>query len=92
MNLGDDIRNYYEQLVLDYFHAQELYLRYDDEFMADLCCLVLNKLPPRYIRNAVDMAFFLSSQERAEMDKRVAETVEESLTFLNERVKKEEAE
>lgn len=89
MHLGDDIRNYYEQLVVDYFQAQELYLRYDEDFMADLCCLVLNRLPPRYIRNAVDMAFFLSSQERAEMDKRVADTVDESLKLLLERVKKE---
>lgn len=87
MNLNDDIRNYYEQLVVDHIYAQGMHLRYDEEFIADLCCLVLNRLPPRYIRYAVDMAFFLSSQERQDMDKLVADTVQSGLTFLEQRRK-----
>lgn len=89
MDLFDEIKNYYEQLVTDYFNAQALHTKYDADFLADLFCLTLNKLPPRYIRYAVDMAFFLTSQERAEMEQRVADTVNEYLVFLEARYAKE---
>ncbi len=92
MNLNDDIRNYYEQLVVDHIYAQGMHLRYDEEFIADLCCLVLNKLPPRYIRYAVDMAFFLSTQERQDMDTLVSKTVQSGVTFLEQRRKGDEEE
>lgn len=85
MSVTDDIRNYYEQIVVDHIYAQDIHLRYSKEFIADLCCLVLNKLPPRYIRYEVDMAFFLSQQERADMNERVKETVQSVLTYLDQR-------
>ncbi len=89
MSVNDDIRNYYEQLVVDHIYAQGIHLRYGKEFIADLCCLVLNKLPPRYIRYEVDMAFFLSQQERADMNARVKETVQSVLTYLEQRQKED---
>lgn len=82
MAFGSEIHNYYEQLVADEIYAQGMHLRYEDAFIADLSCLVLNQLPPRYIRYMVDMAFFLTSQEREEMRVNVAEKVQSALTFL----------
>lgn len=92
MNLIDGIRNYYEHLVAEHINAQDLHLRFDNELLADLCCLVLNKLPPRYIRYEVDMAFFLSVEERQEMNQRVAETVQSVLLYLEQRQKEYPAE
>ncbi|CUS49466.1 MAG: late competence development protein ComFB [Idiomarinaceae bacterium HL-53] len=85
MKLNDDIHNYYEHLVVDHIQALGLHQRFDDEFLADLCCLVLNQLPPRYIRYEVDMAFFLSADKRMEMDMQVQDAVDKGVKFLEKR-------
>ena len=90
MKINDDIHNYYESLVVDQLQAQGLHEKYDDEFLADLICLVLNQLPPRYIRYEVDMAFFLSAAKRMEMDMQVQEAVEKGVKFLEKRKESEQ--
>lgn len=85
MKINDDIHNYYESLVVDHIQTQGLHEKYDDEFLADLICLVLNQLPPRYIRYEVDMAFFLSAAKRMEMDMQVQDAVEKGVKFLEKR-------
>ncbi|RUO78778.1 competence protein ComFB [Idiomarina tyrosinivorans] len=87
MNYSDDIHNYYERLVGDRIEELELQRRYDQDFLADLCCLVLNQLPPRYIRHEVDMAFFLPPSKRLDMEMQVHKAVNEALEFLTERNK-----
>lgn len=85
MKLNDDIHNYYEHVVVDHIEALGLQERFDSEFIADLCCLVLNQLPAKYIRYEVDMAFFLSKDQRLEMDKQVQEAVAKGVDFLVQR-------
>lgn len=79
MNLNLDIQNYYEHLVTEAVKQRRLPERYDDEFLADLCCLVLTKLPARYFRHDVDMAYFLTSAERQVMDELVTSAIEQGL-------------
>jgi hypothetical protein len=38
----------------------------DPGLLADVACVALNRLPPRYIRHAVDLHFYLPAHERAE--------------------------
>lgn len=81
MRLDNNIHNYYEHLVLDYINthfAEE----FSDNFIADLICLTLNHLPPRYIRHEVDMAFYLPQSERMAMEFQVEKALKTSLTFL----------
>lgn len=85
MKLDDDIHNYYEHLVTDQIVALGLDKSAEADYLADLCCLVLNQLPPKYIRHEVDMSFFLSQKERIEMEKSVKKAVEESMTFLKDK-------
>ena len=59
MKISDDIHNYYEKLVMQYFVSANFDDKYDDEFISDLTCVVLNQLPTRYIRHEVDMSFYL---------------------------------
>lgn len=73
----DSIHNYYETLVV-----RELIQTFvedirniDEDYLQDIACIALNMLPSRYVRHDVDMAFFLSTTERAEMDKSVKEAV-----------------
>jgi hypothetical protein len=83
MRLSEDVHNYYEKLVVDYFTELKLEQRYDAEFMADLTCIVLNQLPPRYIRHEVDMSFYLPASERFEMESKVKAAYLKALEFMN---------
>ncbi|CAM3713837.1 late competence development ComFB family protein [Rheinheimera salexigens] len=82
MNLHDDIHNYYEKMLLDHLVELGLDKSQDAEYLADLCCISLNLLPPRYIRYAVDMAFYLPQNERIEMEIKVKEAVARGQEFL----------
>ena len=73
----DSIHNYYETLVV-----RELIQTFvedirdiDEDYLQDIACIALNMLPSRYVRHDVDMAFFLTTSERAEMDLSVKEAV-----------------
>ena len=82
MRISNDIHNYYENLVMAQFVALKLEDSYDEDFIADLTCVVLNQLPTRYIRHEVDMAFYLPASERFEMESKVKEAVSKALEFM----------
>ncbi|AWB67188.1 competence protein ComFB [Saccharobesus litoralis] len=84
MKLHDDIHNYYEKLVVDKLTKEGLADNKDTDFIADLCCLILNQLPPKYIRYEVDMAFYLPQAERLQMEMNVDQALKSALRFLNE--------
>lgn len=86
MKISDDIHNYYENLVLQYFEELKVEENYDSDFVADLTCIVLNQLPTRYIRHEVDMAFYLPASERFEMESKVKVAVNKALDFMKSRV------
>ena len=84
MILSDEIHNYYEKLVLQHFSAAKFEEKYSSDVISDLLCIVLNQLPPRYIRHEVDMAFYLSSSERLEMDNNVATAINMAISSVKE--------
>jgi hypothetical protein len=59
---------------------------HDVDVLADIACVALNKLPPRYIRNAVDMNFFMSKEDRAKMDAAVDAAVTFAFRFMQSRL------
>ncbi len=81
----EEFHNYYEQLVRDQIASQLGDQELDADTLADIACVALNHLPPRYIRYDVDMAFYLSPKEREEMEQKVIEAVQESTRFVIER-------
>ncbi|WP_026375549.1 late competence development ComFB family protein [Aestuariibacter salexigens] len=85
MKLDDDIHNYYEHLVLERIEALGLSKTKDADYLADLCCLALNQVPPRYIRFEVDMAFYLPQNERHQMEMNVIEAVDKAIKYLNDK-------
>ncbi|GAB3004359.1 late competence development ComFB family protein [Psychrosphaera aestuarii] len=89
MQLSTDIHNYYEKLVIDYIAYNKLDDKYSEEFIADMCCIVLNQLPSKYIRHEVDMAFYLPQAERYEMEMQVREAIGRALEFMNSRENRE---
>ena len=92
MKLDDDIHNYYEHLVLEKIEALGLNQNGTADYLADLTCLVLNQLPPRYIRFEVDMAFYLPQSERRQMEMNVSHAVNNACKYLDAHPKDETTE
>ena len=83
----DSIHNYYERLVVDLLASKQGEFELTTDEIADVACVALNRLPPRYIRHDVDMAFYLSPDEYHETEKKVEAAVKEAVTFVKERAK-----
>lgn len=82
------IHNYYERAVFnEVFDQMQQYphLQHNDDVLADVACVALNRLPPRYIRHDVDLAFFQTERERADSERAVREAVEFAFGFVQAR-------
>jgi hypothetical protein len=55
------------------------------DLLADVACVALNRVPPRYIRHDVDLAFFLTERERADNERAIADAVEQAYAFVQAR-------
>lgn len=84
MKLDDDIHNYYEHLVLQRIDTLGLNKAKGEDYLADLCCLALNQIPPRYIRFEVDMSFYLAQSERQQMEMNANNAVNQAISFLDQ--------
>ncbi|MDP7593249.1 MAG: late competence development ComFB family protein [Litorilituus sp.] len=82
MKISDDIHNYYEKIVMHHFAVAKFNEKHDDDYLADLTCVVLNQLPTRYIRHEVDMAFYLPASERFEMENKVKKAISKAVEFM----------
>lgn len=81
----DTVHNYYEHLVIAQLLSVSERASKDPEFLADVSCVALNRLPPRYVRHDVDMTFFLSPTELKEIDDKIAKAVKEALEYVETR-------
>ena len=80
------LRNYYEHPVVDAVMAvAHQYPALDEDLLPDVACVALNRLPTRYIRHQVDLAFYLTEKERAENEKLVNEAVGYAFEFVQAR-------
>jgi len=85
--MDNNIHNWYEKLVRERlaemsdgggFGTAQI----DDETLSDIACVALNRLPPRYVRHAVDMSFYMSGQEQAEMNSRVQSAINDAVQYV----------
>lgn len=82
------IRNHNERAVCDTVLAmapQFPGVASNDELLADVACVALNRLQPRYIRHEVDFSFYLSEKERHESERLVHDAVEFAFGFVQAR-------
>jgi len=86
------IHNFYEHLVIDYLQAEILpkHTEQPTDFFLDVACFSLSKLPSRYMRHEIDMAFYLESEERAKMMDEVKKTVDDAVIYITENFNKDE--
>ncbi len=71
----DTVHNYYERLVFNEIKEHYTDKIEDENTLADMACLALNRLAPRYIRYDIDMSFYMSGAEHLEIEKRVSKAV-----------------
>ncbi|MDH3210058.1 MAG: late competence development ComFB family protein [Burkholderiaceae bacterium] len=83
----ESVNNYYERPVFE--AIANIAPRFADsaqpESLADVACVALNRLPPRYIRHEADMAFYLTDVERADIERAVDEAVSYAFQFVQAR-------
>lgn len=61
----EQVHNYYERLVIErVVLLAERHATFNQDMLADVCCVALNRLPPRYIRHDVDLVFYMPEAER----------------------------
>lgn len=78
------VHNYYERLVTESILYSSTRAQQDPDFLADVSCVALNHLPPRYIRHDVDMSFFMSPVERQETSDKVQQAVDHAIEFVTQ--------
>jgi hypothetical protein len=82
----ESVRNYYEDAV---FHevteraSAFPALANNPELLADVACVALNRITPRYIRNQVDMTFYLDGKERLRNQALVKSAVDAAFRFVD---------
>ncbi|MDG6779070.1 late competence development ComFB family protein [Thiomicrorhabdus sp. zzn3] len=71
----ESVHNYYERLVFNEISEKYQRRELDADQLADVACVALNMIPPRYIRHAIDMSFYSYGNEHEEMEKKAKEAV-----------------
>jgi Late competence development protein ComFB len=82
------VRNHTERTVFDAVarHADAYPgIGHNPELLADVACVALNRLPPRYIRHEVDMAFYQTDRERLDAEQALQEAVDFAFGFVQAR-------
>ena len=84
----DSIHNHYEHAVFDAVLAAAPRFPHlgDPQIQADVACVALNRLPPRYIRHDIDFSFYLTERERAENEAAITEAVDFAYQFVQAKV------
>ena len=80
----DNIHNHYEKLVFDEVLEQQSASGkvFDEGVLEDVVCVALNNLPARYVRYSIDIAFYLTAQERELMAKLVHNAVKDAFELV----------
>ncbi len=82
----ENVHNYYEKLVREEIGRQlksdNKAKAVDDAALEDIGCVALNHLPPRYVRHDVDLIFYLTPEERRQMDGAVQTAVTQAITLV----------
>lgn len=83
MSLRDAIDNFYERLVLDAIDATRQEGDTTD-YLTDVMCVALNRLPNRYYRHSIDMMFYLADEELKTMKEKSLAEVTAARDFVRE--------
>ncbi len=81
------VHNYNDRLVYDQISRSITAEQENTNFIADVACVTLNRLPPRYVRHDVDMTFYLSPVELQNILNNIEKEVLAAIKFVDSRNK-----
>ena len=82
----DEIHNLQEQAVFAAVaEIAPTYPHFDFGLMADVGCVALNRVAPRYVRHTVDFTFYQTAQERENDQRAIDEAVRYAFEFVQAR-------
>jgi len=77
------IHNHHERAVYEEVLVQAKIRRsVEPRLLADIACVALNQLSPRYIRHDVDFNFYLTAAERQHNEQQVRDAVAYAFDFV----------
>lgn len=82
MGISEQIHNFNEFLVAEQLRDLKQLNELNDEQKLDLYCIVLNRLPARYVRHDVDALSSLSDEQRQHLQENIAIEINDALDFL----------
>lgn len=82
MSLRDAIDNFYEPLVAEAIDETKETSDSQD-YLTDVMCVALNRLPAKYYRHSIDMMFYLADGELETMKKQSLAAVREARAFVS---------
>ena len=82
----EQVHNYYERLILeDVVRLSYQHPDFTDDMLADVACIALNRLPARYVRHDVDLMFFLTVQDRQQIEQSITSALSYAFAFVADR-------
>ncbi len=79
----EQVHNYYERLVFEeVLRRAEGRPEFSPGMLADVACVALNRLPARYVRHDVDLAFYLTEHERHAIELSLAAALDFAFNFV----------
>lgn len=82
----EQVHNYFERLVFEeVLRRADNYPEFSSDMLADVACVALNRLPPRYVRHDVDMLFYLTESERRSIESSLHEVLNFAFNFVRDR-------
>lgn len=91
--LSGEVQNFTEILVEEEFEALGLIRNHGREYVQDLFCLVLNQLPPHYLRHTIDVRINMTEKDRADISTKISSAIQQAQSILqsNRRQERREA-
>ncbi len=84
----EQVHNYYERAVMEeVLNRADEYPHFTGDMLADVVCVALNRLPPRYVRHTVDFMFYLTEPERRAIELSLEEALMFAFDYVGQRSK-----
>lgn len=79
----EQVHNYFERLVFEEVarRASE-HPHFTHEMLSDVACVALNRIPARYVRHDVDLVFYLTEQERHNIETVMAQALDDAFSYV----------
>lgn len=81
----EQVHNYYERLIFEeVLSRSSAFPGFTAEMLADVACVALNRMPVRYVRHEVDLVFYLTEQERHDIEQSMESALTYAFTYVGD--------